>query len=125
MFAIFISLNNGNGGLYTLMIFNMIFSGISIIVGIFNIVSNISIIDCMKDCLRPVQYILFLTALIALCVLAVCSLILNAFIFIYHNIQSMLVMASVVICTNFIVFLIMTILAGINVGWLKCQLNRA
>jgi hypothetical protein len=124
-YGIFIGLNNGNGGLYTLMIFNIVFAAINILAGIFSIVTNVSIIDCMKDCLRPVQYVLFVVALIAFCVLGVCAVVLNAFIFLYNNLQGMLIMASIVICVNFAAFIIMIILTCINLGWLRFKMSRS
>ncbi|KAL0491812.1 hypothetical protein AKO1_010212 [Acrasis kona] len=124
-YGVFTGINGGNSGFYTLMIFNIVFGAINLLVGLFNLITNVSVIDCMRDCLRPVQYILYVVGLIAFCVLGVIAVLLNAFIFIFSSIQSLLIMAVVVICINFVAFSFMIILSSINVGWVRCKLNRA
>lgn len=122
VYGIFIGLNPGNSGLYALMILNIIFAAISIGVGILSAVSNLNIVERLRDCLRPAQFILYVIVLIAFCVLAICCVVLNAIIFSFTNLT---VLATIVIIITIVAFLVMIILSAINVGWVRCRMVRS
>jgi hypothetical protein len=121
-YGICIGLNNGNGAIYTLLSFNVVFAFLAILVAIVSIVGNINIIERLRDCMRPVQFYLYIVILVAFIISGICAVILNAFIFIYSN---LLPLAVVSIIVNFAAHVAMLIFSAINVGWVRCQMRSS